>query len=154
MKYRFHHIENASRERVEEFVRNKADVLTARLATFEDDLVYLDARLDYRDKRYADRRNASNFDAHLVLSLPGRHLSNIGATGHGESWSIAFNEAFDDLYDQLEKLLAKLHRETGIHEYQHRPSWEREGAELLGKPQVEPEDAESWMEEWDKEHGT
>lgn len=138
MQYRFHHINEAPRDKVEEFVRTKSEVIQAQLDTFEDDLVKLDTRLDYRDKRYADRRNASNFDAHLVLYLPGGHLPNIGATGHGESWIIAFSEAFDDLQVQLEKLLAKLHRETDIHAYQHRPSWEREGADLLGNPTVEP----------------
>lgn len=138
MQFRFHHIQEAPKERVEEFVRAKSDVIQAQLDTFEDDLVRLDARLDYRDKRYPEVRKASNYDAHLVLYLPGQHLQNIGATGHGESWIIAFSDAFEDLEVQLEKLLAKLHREIDIHAYQHRPSWEREGAERLANSPSEP----------------
>lgn len=138
MKYRFHHIQEAPRDRVEEFVRTKSDVLQAQLETFEDDLVRLDARLDYQPKRYADRRNVSNFGAHLVLYMHGGNLPNIASTGHGESWIIAFSQAFEDLEVQLEKLLAKLHREIDIHAYQHRPSWEREGAEMLAEPPEPP----------------
>lgn len=152
MRYRFHHIERAPMESVEEHVRQKSDLIESRLATFQEDLVMLDVRLDYRKKRYADRRNASNYDGQLVLYLPGQNLPNISAVGHGEAWTTAINEAFDDLEDQLEKLLAELHHEPGIHDFQHRPSWEREGAELLGEPQVEPEESERWMEEWDREH--
>lgn len=156
MRYRFHHIENAPREKVEEYVRTKADLLETRLSTFEEDLVVLDVRLDYREKRYADRRNAANYDGKLVLYLPGQHLQNIGAVGHGEIWETAFNEAFDDLEDQLDKLFAKLNREPDIHDFQHRPSWEREGAELLGESQESPaaepeEETAPWMEELERE---
>jgi ribosome-associated translation inhibitor RaiA len=152
MRYRFHHIESALRERVEDHVREKAGTVEARLGSFQEDLIQLDVRLDHRKKRYGERRDASYFDGHLVLHLPGEHLPNIGATGHGETWSTAINKAFDDLEDQLEKQLAELHDEPDIHDFQHRPSWEREGAELLGRPQVEPEDPDRWMEEWDREH--
>ncbi len=147
MRFRYHHIQNAPREKVEEHVRAKAGLLESRLSTFQDDLITLDTRLDHRDKRYGDRRDAANYDGHLVLYLPGKHLQNIGATGYGETWTTAINEAFDDLEVQLDKLLAKLHRETSIHDFQHRPSWEREGAELLGEPQVEPDEPESPAED-------
>lgn len=154
MRYRFHHIEEAPRSAVEEHVRSKADLLESRLATFQDDLVTLDVRLDHREKRYGDHRNLSSFTNRLVLDLPGRKLPNIRATGTGETWQIAVNDAFDALETQLDRTLASLHRETAIHDFQHRPSWERPGAEKLGKPQVSPvEDEESWMEEWDKVEG-
>lgn len=154
MRYRFHHISQAPLAQVEDYVREKASLIESRLATFEDDLIELDVRLDYDDKRRRDRRNDANYDGHLVLYLPGNHLKNIGATGHGESWATAINEAFSDLEVQLEKTLAKLHREPDIHDYRHRPSWEREGAELLGEPQDEPNDSQRWMEEWDQRHPT
>lgn len=140
MQYRFHHIHEAPEERVREYVREKAELLERRLDTFQDDLVRLDVRLDHRPERYGERRNASNYEGRLVLYLPGQHLQNIGANGHGETWLTAINGAFDSLENQLEKVLAKLHRETDIHAYHHRPSWEREGAELLGEPQAPPRD--------------
>jgi ribosome-associated translation inhibitor RaiA len=143
MRYRFHHLHEAPRAQVERHVRAKADLLDARLRTFEEELVELDVHLDHRKKRNAERRDTSYFDGHLVLYLPGRKLPNLSASGHGERWETAINEAFDDLTDQLDRLLAKLHGDTDIHAYQHRPSWEREGAELLGRPQEEasrPED--------------
>lgn len=150
MRYRFHHIQNAPLEDVEKHVRDKASLVERRLSSFEEDLVMLDVRLDHREKRYGDRRNASNFDGHLVLSLPGQRFPNIGANGHGETWVTAINEAFNDLEGQVEKLFARLNKETDIHAFQHRPSWERDGAELLGEPQVEKEDPDKWMEEWDE----
>lgn len=138
MQYRFHHIHEAPEERVRDHIRDKAELIERRLDTFEDDLVTLDIRLDHRPERYGDRRNASNYGGHLVLRMPGQSLQNIGATGHGESWTTACNEAFVSLENQLDKVLARLHRKTDIHAYQHRPSWEREGAELLGEPQMPP----------------
>lgn len=149
MRYRFHHIESAPMAQVEEHVREKAGYLESRLATFQDDLVRLDIRLSRHAKRYADRRNASMFTSHLVLDLPGRKLPNIGADGHGETWTTAINQAFDVLEVQLDKTLAKLQREAAIHAYRHRPSWEREGATLMGKPQAEPDQPDGWTEEWD-----
>ncbi|CAN5770903.1 hypothetical protein BH23CHL2_BH23CHL2_35960 [soil metagenome] len=151
MRYRFHHIQGAPRDQVEQHVRDKAELVQTRLSTFEEDLVELDVRLDYREKRYRDRRNASNFDGRLVLNLPGRRMPNIGANGHGETWVTAINEAFGDLEVQLDKFLAKLKKEAAIHDYQHRPSWEREGAEMLGEPQQPDEDPDRWMEEWDRQ---
>ncbi len=142
MRYRFHHIEDAPKDQVEEHVRQKAGYLETRLATFEDDLVRLDMRLSHHVKRYPNRRDSSSFTSHLVLDLPGRKLPNIGADGHGESWTTAVNEAFDVLEAQLDKTLAKLHREPAIHAYQHRPSWERDGAELLGNPQPTADDVD------------
>lgn len=155
MEYRFHHSAKAPADRVEEHTRKKSRLLEHRLATFEPDLVRLDLRMDHRRKRHGERRHDSLYDAHLVLYLPGASLPNLGATGHGETWLTAINDAFDNLEDRLEKLLQELHHQSDIHDYQHRPSWERPGAELLGKPQAEPEPAEvetAWMEEWDQEH--
>ena len=155
MRYRFHHIKEASKAQVEEHVYLKAKLIEQRLATFQEDLVQLDVRLDHRNRRYSDQRNTSYYDGHLVLYLPGRNLQNVAANGHGERWVTAINEAFDDLEDQLDAVMDKLHHTSDIHDYQHRPSWEREGAELLGKSQTvaqSKEESELWMEEWDKEH--
>lgn len=152
MRYRFHHIQGAPREQVEQHVRDKAGLVQTRLSTFEDDLVELDVRLDFRDKRYGGRRNAANFDGRLVLNLPGRRMPNIGANGHGETWVTAINEAFDDLEVQLDKFFARLNKEADIQDFRRRPSWEREGAELLGEPQQPDEAPDRWMEEWDRKH--
>ena len=154
MRYRIHHIDNAPRDLVEKHVRAKSGYIESRLATFQEDLVRLDVRLDHHRKQYADRKNAAAYTGHLVLDLPGRRLPNIAADGHGANWTTAINEAFDDLEDQLGKILADLHRETAVHDYQHRPSWEREGAERLGRPQIEPEDPDRWMEEWEQDPRT
>lgn len=156
MRYRIHHIDRANRQRLEDHVRLKAQPIEQRLPAFEDDLVLLDIRLGHRTKRYANRRDASLYDAHIVLDIDGHHLPNIGATGHAQNWRTAVNEAFDDLEDQLDDTLATLQGEARIHDYQHRPSWVRSGADMLGKPQEaleqeEPED--QWMEEYE-ERGT
>jgi hypothetical protein len=138
MRYRFHHVENAPLADVEEFVKERAGLLESRLTTFEPDLVHLDARLSYNGKRQSDRRDDAPFTNHLVLDLPGGKLPNIGASGYGETWTSAVYDAFGALETQLDKTLADLHGVTAIHEYRRRPSWERSGAEKLGKPQVEP----------------
>ena len=142
MRYRIHNIEHAPFEDVEEYVKERAVLLESRLATFPADLIQLDARLSHHEKRYADRRDASTFTSRLVLDLPGGNLPNIGASGHGEVWETAVNEAFEALERQLDKTLAGLHGNTAIREYRRRPSWERAGAERLGKPQAEPRDSD------------
>lgn len=126
MQYRFHHIYEASANRVEEHTRKKARLLEKRLSMYPEDLVRLDVRLHFRRKRYGDRSEHGRYEARLVLYFPG---PNMAARGYGDRWATAINNAIEDLHDQLEAYLTDLRRESEIREYQRRLSQIRREAE-------------------------
>lgn len=123
MRIRYHDL-GVSQDLVNHIVEREKRVLEKKLADLDDDLKLLDIKIEQLQR-------SGTYVARLHLRIPG---PDIAAKGEGQNPAQALRDAFDDLYDELERQLAKLRNEPFIRRARLHPG--------LAKPPVaQPEEA-------------
>lgn len=128
MRIRFHDL-GVSQEKVNHVVDREMRILEKRLAHLDDDLKMLDITLEHKQR-------SDTYIARLHLRLPG---PDIIARGEGQNPAQALRDAFADLYDALERQLAKERNEPFIRRARIHPS-------LAKPPLASQEETESSRE--------
>ncbi|MCS7050099.1 MAG: HPF/RaiA family ribosome-associated protein [Thermomicrobium sp.] len=125
MRIRYHDL-GVSQDKVNHIVEREMRILERKLADLEDDLKMLDITIEHLQR-------SDTYVARLHLRLPG---PDIAAKGEGQNPAQALRDAFSDLYDALERQLAKIRNEAFIRRARQHPSLARPAG-------VPPEEAES-----------
>uniref|UniRef100_A0A7C5VXC3 Ribosome-associated translation inhibitor RaiA n=1 Tax=Thermomicrobium roseum TaxID=500 RepID=A0A7C5VXC3_THERO len=119
MRIRYHDL-GVSQDKVNHVVEREIRILEKKLADLEDDLKLLDITLEHQQR-------SNTYVARLLLKIPG---PDIAAKGEGQNPAQALRDAFADLYDELERQLAKIRNEPFIRRARLHPG--------LARPQAVP----------------
>lgn len=125
MRIRYHDL-GVSQDKVAHIVERELRILEKKLADLDDDLKMLDITLEHLQR-------SGTYVAKLHLRIPG---PDIVSRGEGQNPAQALRDAFADLYDEVERQVAKWRQEPFIRRARQHPS--------LAKPPVAPpEEVES-----------
>ncbi len=119
MRIRYHDL-GVSLDKVNHIVEREMRILEKKLADLDDDLKLLDITLEHMQR-------SDTYIARLHLRIPG---PDIAARGEGQNPAQALRDAFADLYDELERQLAKIRNEPFIRRARLHPG--------LARPQAVP----------------
>jgi ribosome-associated translation inhibitor RaiA len=127
MRIRYHDL-GVSQDKVNHIVEREIRILEKKLADLEDDLKLLDITIEHLQR-------SDTYVAKLHLRIPG---PDIVAKGEGQNPAQALRDAFDDLYDELDRQLAKWRNEPFIRRARIHPG--------LARPPIAPVEEESASE--------
>jgi hypothetical protein len=116
VKTRYHDHDQITDE-VHRVAERRIKHLDHRLADIQEDLKFLDISMRHHQRD-------DTHTAKLVLWVPSAELA---ATGEGMRAKTALNDAFDDLLDEVEVYLAKLH---GVPAVRREEKFHRDKAEM------------------------
>ncbi len=124
MRIRYHDL-GVSQEKIQAVVERELRILEKKLADLDDDLKMLDITMEHQQR-------SGTYVAKLHLRIPG---PDIVARGEGTTPAQALRDAFADLYDEVERQVAKWRNEPFIRRARQHPS-------LAKPPAVPAEEAE------------